>query len=298
VSDDGVIVLGGTQDNGSVLTKVATAPDVGDTWSLIGNGDGGYAAVDSRNGYLFFETPGADGLKIFRLNSRTGEETFTKFPDPGAFFPPVVMDPQTSSVLWTGGHYVWRTSDSGDHWVRVTPTKTGAVVTAIAVAPQNSDVVYVGYSDGTVWMTSDATARPPTWVQTSPLQNLGPSGPLEVGGIAIAPADPKIVYVTYREFDVGHVFKSTDAGLTWTNIDGSIPNVPVNTVAINPLNPNMVFVGTDVGVLQSLDGGATWGVANDNLATTIVQQLVFQKGTSQLYAFTFGRGAYRVDVGS
>jgi hypothetical protein len=59
----------------------------------------------------------------------------------------------------------------------------------------------------------------------------------------------------------------------------------------------MVYAGTDVGVFESLDGGMTWRVANENLATTIVSRLIFRTGTSELYAFTFGRGAYRVDVG-
>jgi hypothetical protein len=50
-------------------------------------------------------------------------------------------------------------------------------------------------------------------------------------------------------------------------------------------------------VFESLDGGDSWRVANENLATTIISRLVFRSGTSELHAFTFGRGAYRVDVG-
>jgi hypothetical protein len=59
----------------------------------------------------------------------------------------------------------------------------------------------------------------------------------------------------------------------------------------------MVYVGTDSGVFESLDGGLTWTVANDNLATTTVEDLIFTPGTSELFAYTFGRGVYRTDVG-
>jgi hypothetical protein len=51
-------------------------------------------------------------------------------------------------------------------------------------------------------------------------------------------------------------------------------------------------------VFESLNGGDTWVLANDDLVSTIVQELVFRKGTSELYAFTHGRGAYEVDVGA
>jgi hypothetical protein len=59
----------------------------------------------------------------------------------------------------------------------------------------------------------------------------------------------------------------------------------------------MVFVGSDSGAFESPNGGATWYPANGNLASTIVQDLMFRKGTSELYLFTHGRGAFRVDVG-
>jgi hypothetical protein len=52
-----------------------------------------------------------------------------------------------------------------------------------------------------------------------------------------------------------------------------------------------------MGIFESDNAGATWRVANDSLITTVIGQLVFRKGTSDLYAFTYGRGAYRVDVG-
>jgi hypothetical protein len=69
-------------------------------------------------------------------------------------------------------------------------------------------------------------------------------------------------------------------------------------VAINPRNPEMVFVGTDAGLFESPNGGATWFPANGNLASTIVSDVVFRAGTSELYLFTYGRGAYVVDVGA
>jgi hypothetical protein len=102
--------------------------------------------------------------------------------------------------------------------------------------------------------------------------------------------------VAFRTFDGEQLWRSTGGG-AFEAVDGTLPDTPVNALAFNPRNHAMVYAGTDAGVFESLDGGTTWRVANENLATTIVLRLVFRTGSSELYAFTFGRGAYKVDVG-
>jgi photosystem II stability/assembly factor-like uncharacterized protein len=119
-----------------------------------------------------------------------------------------------------------------------------------------------------------------------------------ISSIAVHPTDPRIAYATVASFGVERVLKTTDGGASWNDVGADLPDVPANAVAINPRNPAMVFVGTDAGVFESPNGGLTWLPANGNMTTTIVQELVFRQGTSDLYVFTHGRGVFRVDVGT
>jgi hypothetical protein len=87
-----------------------------------------------------------------------------------------------------------------------------------------------------------------------------------VSHLAFDPAGPEIVYATYSQFKTtaaqNHVYKSVDGGATWTGIDGAgsagLPDIPVFTILVDPLNGSNLFLGTDIGVFVSLDAGATW----------------------------------------
>lgn len=116
--------------------------------------------------------------------------------------------------------------------------------------------------------------------------------------IAVSPTNPNVAYLTVGELDVPSVFKTSDGGQSWQNIENNLPaSLPVQSVAVNPLNDQMIYLGTDAGVFESIDGGASWRVANQNFASTSVSDLEFRPGTTELYAFTYGRGIYKVDVG-
>lgn len=118
-----------------------------------------------------------------------------------------------------------------------------------------------------------------------------------ISSVTVAPDDFHTVYVTFSSFGVKHLWKSTDSGATWTSLDGSgstgIPDIPVQCLFIDPLNTQHLFLGTDLGVLFSSDGGATWVNANTSgMANVDVEHFAYQASTRTLVAFTHGRGAY------
>jgi uncharacterized protein (TIGR03437 family) len=94
-----------------------------------------------------------------------------------------------------------------------------------------------------------------------------------------------------------------DAGVTWREIDGSgagtLPDIPVNCIVPDPTNPLRLYLGTDMGVFVSIDGGATWAVENNGFANAPIESLslLTTGGTTWLFAFTHGRGAHRVALG-
>src|SRR5262249_40365097 len=74
---------------------------------------------------------------------------------------------------------------------------------------------------------------------------------------------------------------------------GKLPDIPVHTLAIDPSNTSLLYVGTDLGVFVSNNGGSSWAVENTGFPNVITEtlQMHVANGITQLYAFTHGRGA-------
>lgn len=308
VSNDGSVVIGGTQDNGTYRLDQGGSAD----WIRIQGGDGGNTAIDPTGQWLMASYYDFSFTRLVGA-ARTGQSATCnnyyasnecadategichgsgreRTCDDGLFYPPLERDPNSDRVLWSGGTRMWRTQDIGSSWASVSDTLSGWA-SAIAIAPSDSNVVYAGTTSGGLYRTSQGLADDPSWDEIQ-----GVAGEGYVGSIAVDPTDATTAFVAFQSFEGEQLWRSVQGG-PWTAIDGRLPDTMFNAVAINPRNPAMVYAGTDVGVFESLDHGDTWRVANENLATTIVNRLVFRAGTSELYVFTFGRGAYKVDVG-
>jgi hypothetical protein len=89
---------------------------------------------------------------------------------------------------------------------------------------------------------------------------------------------------------------TTDLGATWSNVTGDFPAQPVNAIAVDPQFPNDWYIGTDVGVWRSTDGGVTWLPFADALPNVVVSDLEIRDGARKLVAGTYGRGAWEVDI--
>ncbi len=172
---------------------------------------------------------------------------------------------------------------------------------AIAVSPRDSNTVLFGTATGVLYRSQNALATGGSAAWQSALPRSG-----SVGGIAFDWQNPSIIYATYSTFNYNegdaHVYKSVDGGVTWTASDGSgataIPDVPTFRLVVNPYNSSMLFVGTDLGIFVSLDGGNTWQQGSSPFIDVITEELVVDQGSQSnwLFAFTHGRGAYRVPL--
>jgi hypothetical protein len=232
------------------------------------------------------------------------------------FFVPLVLDPNNPSRLLTAGRSVWRTNDArmaltpttGPSWQSIQApieqrsadeTSNWLLASAIAVAPGNPNAIWVGYNDGRLFMTTNGTADQPTWVD---LNKLGFTASLpqyrEITQIMISPTDPNTVLVSFNGFAANGVWRTTDNGRTWGAINGlgraDLPNVPIRTIAQHPKQPDRLYVGTDVGLFMSQNGGKTWCAPENGPATVPIYKL--QWIDTSLVAATFGRGIYRTTV--
>lgn len=304
--DGGNTFIGGAQDNGTLRGSTALGIN---GWQMIQGGDGGYVAVDfSNSNTVYAETTGLSIAKSTNGGAGFGPATSGITNSGFQFITPFMMSPNNSQILWTGGAQMWRTVNGASNWGAASTSFTSlgcGRVSAVAVAPDNGapggvgdNLVMAGTEGGCVMRTTAGlTATGATgWTQVMP------AGSGYVSWIAFDPSDAGTVYVTHSSFNVGHVFKSIDGGVTFSNIDGSgltgIPNVPTHTVVVAPGNPGKLYAGTDLGVFSSDDGGASWAVENSGFANVITEALAVGQvgGVDHLFAFTHGRGVFRVPL--
>ncbi len=289
------LFVGGCQDNG---TNRGQAVDTPNDWTSVFGGDGGYVAIDPTNGdRMFVEGTIFPSIQI----STNGGDTFDAVTNgitdsDGVFITPFAMDQADPSVLWTGGSRPWRTTNGGALWTIVGPNFDGPnQISAIAIAPSDSNIVYLGFNNGYVVRSTNALNANPTWqVFTNGLIGSW------VSSVTVHPQNPDIAYCTYSNYGLpSNILRSIDGGQNWSSIDGvsftGVPDIPVHWLAIRPCNPQQLYVGTELGVFASDDGGDTWEPANSGLANTVVESLDF-KNSNTLVAFTHGRGVFITDL--
>lgn len=293
---DEQIGLGGTQDNGTQKFS-GVLP-----WTYVTCGDGGWTAIDTFIPSTAYSTCQNIAIRKSTQNGNPGTWTSVitgiNTADRVAFIPPFVLDPSQPNRLYFGTYRVYQTADSALNWMPISgdlTNSTGSVITTIGVAPGNSDVVYIGSSNSKVQVTTNAgLGAGATWLDVS-------SGlpPRFVTQVSVDPLNPATAIVTFSGFSgflsgdtQGHIFRTTNSGVTWTDISGNLPNIPVNDVVIDPDVPNTFYVATDVGVFSTADGGATWTTLVTGLPRVAVLSLKLRPASRTLRAATHGRGVW------
>jgi len=93
---------------------------------------------------------------------------------------------------------------------------------------------------------------------------------------------------------IGHVYRSTNNGGSWSNITTNLPDIPINDIEQD--NNGNLYLGTDIGVLASGNQGFGWEVLGENMPSVVVNDLFLHEGTQYLYAGTYGRSSYKLDI--
>lgn len=290
------IAIGGTQDNGTQLYSGTLG------WNNVTCGDGGWAAIDPSTPATIYAA--CQNIQILKSTTGGAFGTWSSAQsgiaaDRSQFIPPLVIDSATPARLYFGTYRVWQTTNGAGSWTAISPDLTaGGTLTTIAVAPSDSNTVYVGSSDAKVQVTTNAgMGASATWTDiTSTLPNRS------VTMVAVDPLHSLTAYVTFSGFsgfggdNQGHVFKTTTGGTSWTDISGNLPNTPVNDIAIDPDLPNTFYVGTDVGVFSTINGGTTWSTLSSGLPTVAVLGLKFHRPSRTLRAVTHGRSVWDLSL--
>ena len=298
-SSTGGKITGGTQDNGSLSTTGST------TWTTFFGGDGGYADVDQTDAnYVYGEyiyaaihrsSDGGINTDGYICSGITEGGSSCGGTSEANFIAPFILDPNSQSRMLVGAASLWITDNAKattPTWrAAKSPSSTSAnYISAIAVATGNSAIIWVGYNDGSVAKTSDGTATTPTWTAVT----IGPSR--KVMRILIDPSNSNTVYVSFGGYSSGNIRKTTDGGTTWTDISTGLAEAPIRGIARHPTNSSWLYVGTEVGVFSSEDGGTTWSTTNDGPGAISVDEIFFVGSTTTLIAATHGRGMFQASL--
>lgn len=342
-SSDASVILAGAQGNGSPATESAQTST---TWSNVNGGDGGYNQINPDNVDQWFVSNPPDsisGVNIFACSSGIGCVTLdfqndqvvssgSVGGDTGPFYPPYVLDPQNSNGLIVGTCRIWRGPSTGGSFTLLSKNfETGGdaictgqetnLVRSLAAGVLDtttgfSKVVYAGTdgfgplvptspAGGHLWVSTNVAGGTPTWVDQT--GSINPEN-FPISSIALDTSDAAglTAYAGIMGFNVSHVWQTTNAGSTWTDFTGNLPDAPVNAVLVDP-GPNTstgtIYVGTDVGVFYSSTASPDWielGPAPNSgqagyLPNVPVTALgMFNTSTTKLLrASTYGRGLWQ-----
>ncbi len=319
VSPNGQI-FGGTQDNGTELFT----PKTGTTWTNSDGGDGGLTQIDPSNPKTIYHTYAGVSLERSDDDGQTWNEIdFPYLNDSGSFYPPFALAPSKPSAVYFGTYRIWRTDDKGGtgantDWTAISPDLTGtnaavngcgfSCITFVAVSPVNANVVVAGTGGGKLWQSTNADSTSPTWteIDTSTMPSRF------VTQVIFAPHSQSTIYVTYSGFNEndprggGHVLRGTGIGSTspvFTEIDGqnsgshfTLPDLPTNSVLVDPQNSNVLFAAADYGVYVSIDNGGHWYRIDAGLPHSEVYMLAYNATTNGVVAATHGRGMWQLTL--
>ncbi len=290
--------IGGTQDNGIQRYD-------GDLrWTDVNAcGDGGFTAIDPSAPLLAYGA--CQDIDVERTLTLPGSTFWIPATygidqtDRTEFISPFVMDPSNPQTLYFGTYRLWQSRDSAGKWKAVSPDLTSGFgsLKTIAVAPSDSNTVYVGTSNAFVQVTNDIQdGGNAVWNDRSdglPFR--------AVTHVAVDPVDAGTAYVTFSGFaagsaQTGHVYETSDSGVTWNDISGNLPDLPVNDLVIDPDLPQTLYIATDAGVMVTTDGGTTWSSLGQSLPNVVVTSLVMQRKSRLLRAATHGRSVWDILV--
>ncbi|MCX6270255.1 MAG: T9SS type A sorting domain-containing protein, partial [Bacteroidetes bacterium] len=296
---DSSYLLAGAQDNG-IYRKY---PGSGNQWMPEYGGDG----VNCRINYL-------DPPEGLFLSAQYGWFYFisSQF---GGFFPsgfnmderfnwrsPIVKSLSVTNNVYVAGNRVYKSVDAGQNFSPISQDLTGGpgapsvvfgTITALEVAPSDENVIYAGTDDAHVWKTNNGglswtevdAGLPHRWVTS----------------IKVDPQHPEKVWITFSGYryaeNIVHVYASENGGSSWTDISGDMPDIPVNDIIIDSLLQNYFFLATDIGVFYTANAGQHWQLLGTDMPSVPVNELRMYYPTHTLFAATYGRGAYKFELG-
>lgn len=318
-------VYGGLQDNGSWMGPSRAPQGVANRhWKNIGGWDGFWAFPDPTDSDICYVE--GQGGYIWRVRKSTGEhkqvQPLLRANEPEFRFnwnTPIYLSPNRPGTVYLGAQFLFRSRDHGESWERISPDLTTndpakqnqaesggltidnsdaeryETIYTISESPKNANVIWVGTDDGNVQITRDDGKR---W--TNVVRNIsGLPANTWVSAIEASHHDPGTAYAIFDGHMTGdmkaYVFKTTDYGKTWKSLATPDLKSYAHVIREDLVNSNLLFLGTELGLFLSVDGGQHWAEFTGNFPHVAVRDIVIHPRDADLILATHGRGIYIVD---
>lgn len=318
-------IYGGLQDNGSWYGPSSSPGGIeARDWNRVGQGDGFRVYPHPTKKILYSEMQGAENVWRYdmeRHTTKTIQPLATKG-DPKLRFnwnTPITTSKHQADRLYIGTQFVHISNDMGNTWTKISPdlttnnlkkqqqNKSGGLskdnsgaenhctIFTITESPLNEKVIWVGTDDGNVQITKNGGK---TWTNT--IVNI-PNLPANTWCYHIE-ASVHNEGTAYAVFD-GHTtndknayaYKTTDYGKTWKSIISDDVKSFARTIQEDYVNEELLFLGTEMGLYITIDGGENWSKFTNNMPSTAVHHLTLQEKTNDLVIATHGRGIIILD---
>jgi photosystem II stability/assembly factor-like uncharacterized protein len=294
---------------------------------VVGGGEPGYIAPDPKDLDVFFGGTNNGGF-LTRFNRRTGQlrevnpyprmfqgESSLEVKERWQWTYPIIFSPVDPNVLYTSSQHVWKTTNGGQSWTRISgdltrhdPKTMGpsggpithdmnspeiyATVFALGPGKKNVNVIWAGSDDGLIHVTRNGGQ---TWTNVTPkdMPDLGRTSQIDAGSFADGTA-----YIAVKKpllNDVSpYIFRTHDFGKTWTKIvNGIKPNEYVHAVREDPTRRGLLYAGAQHGMYISYDDGDTWQNFSLNLPDVPIADVMVEANSIALA--THGRSFYVLD---
>jgi len=296
---DPLVLLGGLQDNGTAFTQ-----DGGNTWDHVAWGDGMECFFDYTDTTLAYAS--MQNGDLFMSFNGGADFTYLGSCGTGSWITPFFMHSTDHTTLYVANRNVFRKSGGG--WFTkisndVVPAP--AYVTTMAQSRINPDHMilasggsYEGYP-----LTADSLFRVKISIDggfnwNDVTENI-PGEIRWIARVTVDPVDANTMYVLRTGFSTSNkVYKTTDLGITWTNISGDLPDLPCNDIFIDPKNTDHLYVATDLGIYRTTDAGTIWEYQGGGIPFVPVMDFDYAEfgSTRFLRIGTHGRSIYETTL--
>lgn len=321
-------VYGGLQDNSSWVSQSSYPGGIANSqWENVYGGDGFWAFADPGDpDYIYAE---AQGGEIGRINRHTLENRNIK-PQPHYgeirlrynWNTPIHMSPNEKGTIYIGAQFLYRSRDHGQSWERISPDLTtndpekqkqeesGGItvdnssaemhtsIYSISESPKNGQIIWVGTDDGNLQITRDGGK---TW--SNVVGNVsGLAKNSWVSSVKAGQFDEGTAYATFDRHTFGdlktYVYKTSDYGATWNAlpVQESGARGYAHIITEDPVDANLLYLGTEFGLWISIDGGKQWAqYKGSSFPAVAVHDIVVHPRESDLVLATHGRGIWIID---
>ncbi len=301
--------IGGTQNNGSYMSR--ENPTNRDSWRLIFSGVGFDAIWHPRDPEKLLVTRSWNSYSATTDGGGYWGNTFTP-DDWGNWLTAVSISPHAPDTVYSIGTLgVWRSTEFAAYktWQLTpidsawTPTLAGMVSASLAT----DSVVWAGYGlddqpEQTLYVSTDAGQS----FSPAALPAIRNAPRTALSGLATHPTEVGTAYALFSRYQRPKILETKDFGQTWSDLSGfsesingssttGFPDVAVHDLLVMPHAPNVIWVGTEVGLFQTTNYGQEWNYADNGLPATAVWRLKLRD--DEIVIATHGRGVWTVPWG-